>query len=300
MRGLVLAIAEIDKVEHIGRETESVAELLDEHTQVYGEQRVGGPIAEIDECKTCQGHAPRHGPQPLFQAAARSHDAAHDAAYGKTDYAYGAVDESHLACAQAETAFVYGVEQEGVDELYKLGFRQAVEEHESHCHPYLLFGEEAAECLEKFAEYLAGRAFASMLAAVGRRTGKRPAVVHCHGKEESRKSYKHHQPRHRDVAARALEPGAHRLFDFVVYVVIKPCRLVPVVLVKHKAVALEQAYACVAGRMAHIHPHLLAGRRTRTQTHTPDSEIIDCPGRCSFAFFAESLCHPASERTGFP
>ena len=99
MRGLVLAVAEIDKVEHIGRETESVAELLDEHTQVYGEQRVGGPIAEIDECKTCQGHAPRHGPQPLFQAAARSHDAAHDAAYGKTDYAYGAVDESHLACA---------------------------------------------------------------------------------------------------------------------------------------------------------------------------------------------------------
>ena len=45
---LVLSFREIDQVEHVGREAETVAELFDEHADVHCQQTCWLYIAQID------------------------------------------------------------------------------------------------------------------------------------------------------------------------------------------------------------------------------------------------------------
>ncbi len=159
-----MAFGEIDQIEHIGREAEAVAELLDEDTDVDNRQRSVSGETEIHECQAGERHAPCHRAQPEAESAARGHDAANNAAEREPDDSHSAVDHPDLRGAQTEPSGLRRVEEEGVDELDQLGLRQAVEEHEDNCHPDLLLSEEFGEDIDKFTPHIRSRAQFSGLA----------------------------------------------------------------------------------------------------------------------------------------
>ena len=194
MGGLVAAFRKIYQVEHIGCESESVAELLDEYAYIYRKQRWSVGVAEIYECQAGERHGPCHWPQPFFQTSACGHYTE-----CKPYYAYGSIDESDLACAESESANVDRVEQEWIDKFHELGFGQAIEQHERDGYPYLLFAEETAERVEEFLEYVSG-ASSGIVAGVGAWTRERPAVVGCHGEEECRQYAEYDHPCHRYIS----------------------------------------------------------------------------------------------------
>ena len=47
----MLALGEVNQIEHVGRETEAVAELLDEHADIHCQKAGGAGIAEVYEGK---------------------------------------------------------------------------------------------------------------------------------------------------------------------------------------------------------------------------------------------------------
>ena len=98
------AFTEVDEIEHIGREAESVTELLDEDTGIDREHIGGLYDGQITECAACERNAPRHRPNPLLEATVGCHEAADDASECKPYNAYGAVDKSYLRSGEAKTS----------------------------------------------------------------------------------------------------------------------------------------------------------------------------------------------------
>ncbi len=122
----MLTFREVYEVEHIGGETEAVAELFNENAQVDGQQRVVLHMTEIDKRETSERHAPCHRPEPLLQSAHCRCETAYDAAGGEADYAHSTVHQAHRFGGETESALVHWVEQKGTYQFYKLRFRQSV------------------------------------------------------------------------------------------------------------------------------------------------------------------------------
>ena len=112
-------------------------------------------VAQVHERETCERHAPRHGHEPLLESALCGYDAAYDAAEGQAYDAHRTVHKAHLSGSKSESALVYRVEEEGVDEFHELCFGQTVEQHEEYGHACLLLVEERLEGGEELTQYVA-------------------------------------------------------------------------------------------------------------------------------------------------
>ena len=62
MGRLVLALAVVDQVEHVGRKTKAVAELLKEDADVDDDKARGKGVGEIDVDEVGDGDGHHHGP----------------------------------------------------------------------------------------------------------------------------------------------------------------------------------------------------------------------------------------------
>lgn len=152
MRSLIFPFREENQVHGVSRETEAIAELLDEDAEADDKDTVRLEHAQIDECQAREGHAESHRPKRPLQAQARSGDAADDAAYGERGDTYSPVDNAHIFRGEAQTADVLWIKQEGIHHLQEKGFRKTIQEHEKDGNPYMSFLEEGGEGAAEFAE----------------------------------------------------------------------------------------------------------------------------------------------------
>ena len=157
--GFVFAVGEVDEVEHVGRETKSVAKLFDEDTEVDDEEALGLIVTEVNKRDTGERDAPSHRPKPFFKAAFGRYDSSNDSPYRQPQNTYRAIYQSHLSRGETQASQFPGIKQEGVDEFHQLGFAQALEQHEEDGHPYLFLLEEGDESGEELFEYVRGRGF---------------------------------------------------------------------------------------------------------------------------------------------
>ena len=149
---LEFAFGEMHHVEHVGGETEAIAELLDEDAEADDKDTVRLEHAQIDECQAREGHAESHRPKRPLQAQAGSGDASDDAAYGERGDTYSPVDNAHIFRGEAQAADVLWIKQEGIHHLQEKGFRKTIQEHEKDGNPYMSFLEEGGEGAAEFAE----------------------------------------------------------------------------------------------------------------------------------------------------
>ena len=143
---------EIDEVKHIGREAETIAELLEEHAEVDDEQRRrnGGGQIDIDDVR--QRDAEHHGPQPALQTMARDTPAAEQAADGESYDAHGAIDEAHRLGGERQAARLSRVEKEGIGYLHQLTFGEAEKQHEEQGRNDMRLREEGLQGKPEFGE----------------------------------------------------------------------------------------------------------------------------------------------------
>ena len=114
--GFVLALTIINKVEHVGRESEAIAELLDEDADIDDKQTVGQDIGEIDVDEVGQRDGQHHRPQPAFQSVATGGNTAENATQRQSDDTYSTLNETVFTITQAETAIMACVDkEEGTD-----------------------------------------------------------------------------------------------------------------------------------------------------------------------------------------
>ena len=94
MTGLILSLTKINKVEHIGRETEAIAELLKEHADIDNQQTFGQRIAHIYIDEIGNGDGKDHRPQPFLQTVFSCRYAAENAAECKSDDTHRTLNKS--------------------------------------------------------------------------------------------------------------------------------------------------------------------------------------------------------------
>ena len=165
-----------------------VAELLDEDAGI-DDKHVGILCAaEIYVDKVGNRNAQHHGPQPFLQSSAGHEETAEESAEGETENAYSAVDETNLLGGKAETAILYAVEHEGVDNLDKLSLGKTEEQHEEQGGDDLRFAEENLQGADKLAQLRTYIWFYGGMNVFDLRKGETVVEVHakekdCHDKE---------------------------------------------------------------------------------------------------------------------
>ena len=198
----LFATGKVYEVEHIGCETEAVAELLDEDAGI-DDKHVGILCAaEIYVDKVGNRNAQHHGPQPFLQSSAGHEETAEQSAEGETENAYSAVDETNLLGGKAETAILYVVEHEGVDNLDKLSLGKTEEQHEEQGGDDLRFAEENLQGADKLAQLRTYIWFYGGMNVFDLRKGE--TVVEVHAKEKDGHDKERGGPGKRYIAGNAV------------------------------------------------------------------------------------------------
>src|SRR5437867_3154101 len=100
----MLSSRNINHVEHIRSEAETVTELLERYTKVDDDKIVRLHISQIHEHGVGQMHDKHHRPKPEFQARLGSEHPAEHAATGQCDNAHGPVHKTYLPSGQTQPA----------------------------------------------------------------------------------------------------------------------------------------------------------------------------------------------------
>ena len=207
---LVLALAVINKVEHIGREAEAVAELFEEDTDVDDEQTGGQGVGEIDVDQIGQGDGDNHGPQPALQAITGGTDATEDATQREADDTYRALDETKLTVGEAKTTILYAVDEEKGRHFGQQAFGHAIEEHEADADDDLGLLEEGDKRVPELVENVASGLLYALAVLIG--TGQGPTVVEPQANEETCNEVEDEAPREGDAAGEYLQ-GAGKAYE---------------------------------------------------------------------------------------
>ena len=144
---LVLALAIIYKVEHVGGEAKAVAKLLEEHADIDYHQALRQGIGEIDIDHIGQRDGADHRPQPVLQAVATGNDTTEDAAQREADDSHRALHQAVFGWREAEATFCRRINQEQGADLSQQTLGHAVEEHETDADPHLGLVEEGLQRL---------------------------------------------------------------------------------------------------------------------------------------------------------
>ena len=127
MGSLVLAFREINQVEHVGREAEAVAELLNEHTDVHRQQTRWLYVTEIDIHQVGQGNGTHHGPQPFLQSTTGGSNTTKDTTDGQSDNTHRTISPSHLLGCKRQSTFLSRIKHERTDQFHQLRLGQTIE-----------------------------------------------------------------------------------------------------------------------------------------------------------------------------
>lgn len=195
VRGLVFALAVIDKVEHVGGEAEAIAKLLDEDADVDHQQIGGQAIAHVDIDHVGQGDGAHHGPKPIFQSLLRHGNAAENAAERESDDTHRALHEAVFLRRESQSARRMTVHEEEGGHLGEQALGHAVEEHEQDAEHHLLpghLGDERDKHLLDATPQL--RHIHLLHAPVGFRSGQDIAVPQPKGDEQTRDAIEHQAP----------------------------------------------------------------------------------------------------------
>ena len=153
MRRLELSFGEVHHIKHIGRESESVAELLDGNGRGDGKQIIGLADGEIDEGQTGECHASRHPPNGFLQSDTRCKQSAQDTAYGEEYHSDSAIHNTYFCRGKFQTSCLFRSYQERHTHLDEECFGQAIKQHECDGQPYAGFGEVSGKCAPELLEY---------------------------------------------------------------------------------------------------------------------------------------------------
>ena len=113
MRGLVVALAEVEHVKRQRRKADAVAQLFNEQAATDDKQIVWQRIAHIHINNVGQRDGTHHGPQPSLETVATCEHATQDASQGKPDDAHRAAGQSELLRRQPQTACRMRAHEEG-------------------------------------------------------------------------------------------------------------------------------------------------------------------------------------------
>ena len=200
---------EVDQIEHVGGESESVAELFDEDAAVDDPQVGRKRVAHVHVHDVGQGDGPYHRPEPAPEAMARHGDASQNPSEGQSDDAERALRESDLCGGHAQPPFFYGVEQEGDSHFGQLRFGQAVKQHEKDGCQCLFLAEERHDGLRESMEDVRGGRMGCG-GPVTVRTWQHERVVEPEGDNHSGKDEERDAPGVADASGRFLEQsGQH-------------------------------------------------------------------------------------------
>ena len=202
----IVALGEVNHIEHVSREAKAIAKLFHRHTRADDDEVVGQRHGEVDKGGTRQRHASRHRPQRLPQPPARGGDTAEDAADGERQHTDGAIDDAHHVGVQGQSALVSRVEEEGVHHLQQESLRQTVEEHEDDGHDDTTLTEKRSPGMGKVRPHRCCPTFSVGMAhgTVDSRTRQRPGMVEGEDGEECRRDAQGDLPGQRDVATALL------------------------------------------------------------------------------------------------
>ena len=120
-----------------------------------------------------------------------------------------------MSGSQPQSAFVYWVQKERIDELHELCFWQTVEQHKEDSDSCLWFGEKALESIEEFLhQILSGNVFRR---TVGCGFRQYPVVVNTHREEESGQYDEYYQPGKRNVTGCTFEGSGSLVLNLMIY-----------------------------------------------------------------------------------
>lgn len=130
MARLVVALAVVDEIEHVGCEAEAIAKLFEEDAEVDHHEALGQGVAHVDIDDVGQRDSAYHGPQPALQAILAGSHAAEDATEGQSDDAHRSLYQSVFLRRQTESASTVAVDEEECRHLGEQSLGHAIEEHE--------------------------------------------------------------------------------------------------------------------------------------------------------------------------
>ena len=150
MRSLELTLREIHHEQHIGRETESVAELLDGHTCTDNEQVMRHCHTQVYERQAWQRHTCRHRPQRLLQTPLRCGHSSDNTTHGERDDTDCSIDNTHSGRRKRQSSLLGRREKERIHHLQEERLRQTVEQHEHYRNQCSRLLEERDERMSEF------------------------------------------------------------------------------------------------------------------------------------------------------
>ena len=202
MRCLVLPVArDHHHVDHVGGETEAIAELLHRHRS--SDHGHAGRLGDREEDENGDGHmhGEDHRPQHPLQAKPRNHIATDQAAQGQRDDADRAVNNTDLLGGQTQAAHRARIEQKGRDQLEQLGLGQPIDQQVGENGENFLFAEKRREHLEVVRRQR-GRAFNRHVTRRPRQDGE---VIQARQNKEHREHDKNPGPRLGHVPRHVLQ-----------------------------------------------------------------------------------------------
>ena len=132
MGRLELTLGEVHHVEHIGREAETITELLNGNGRGDSHDIGRQPDAQVHETEAGERHTSSHPPHGFLQTYSRGKNTAKDTAQHQECYADSTVSNTYRLRRERQSSCLVGGHKERVDHLNQKSFRQTINQHEYH------------------------------------------------------------------------------------------------------------------------------------------------------------------------